>query len=61
MAQKTQPERVLMQCAASGGAPVESDERNDNYDSTVPDLAALIEHVQAVDRIGHRERSVFRK
>jgi hypothetical protein len=29
-----------------GGAPVESDERNGYYDSTVPDLAALIEHVQ---------------
>jgi hypothetical protein len=36
-----------MQGTASGGAPVGSDERNDDYDSIVSDLASLIEHIQA--------------
>jgi hypothetical protein len=36
-----------MQGAAGGGAPVECDGRNDNYDSIVSDLASLIEHVEA--------------
>jgi hypothetical protein len=31
----------------SGGAPAESNERNDNYDPIVCDLASLIEHIQA--------------
>jgi hypothetical protein len=38
---------VLTQGAAGGGAPVECDGRNDNYDSIVSDLASLIEHVEA--------------
>jgi hypothetical protein len=36
-----------MQGVAGGGAPVECDGRNDNYDSIVSDLASLIEHVEA--------------
>lgn len=36
-----------MQDTASGGAPIGSDERSDDYDSVVSDLASLIEHVQA--------------
>jgi hypothetical protein len=36
-----------MQGAAGGGVAVESDRRNDNYDSIVSNLASLIEHVEA--------------